>query len=243
MPSKVIYTVLINNYDILNEPVHSCVGIDFICVTNNRELKSSLWNFIYVDLINDDPIITSRYYKFFPHLFFSSYDVSIYVDSSFKLISNNYQQLFSDLSSSLVSAPIHPVRDCIYDEIHYLKTMYDTPEQHNQFNLLIARYEDCGFPHHFGLAEMGFIFRYHNHPAIINLMDMWWAEFNNGIKRDQLYFMYCLWKSRLNFSYSSFSFRKINKYFCHFSHDKNLFNFISIRLIIKCLFNRIYSFF
>ena len=243
MSTRVIYTVLINDYDSLNDPVHSCHDIDFFCITNNRSIQSSYWNFIYVDLIDDDPVLTSRYYKFFPHILFSSYQSSIYIDASLKLISCNYDKLFSDLSSYLISSPIHPIRECIYDEIEFLKSTNDFSNRNDQFNRLIKRYVDAGFPRGFGLAEMGFIFRYHNHPNIIRLMELWWSEFKNGIRRDQLYFMFCLWKCPVNFSFSPISFRKLNKYFCHFSHKRKVSTFIYFRLLIKCFFNRIYSFF
>ena len=66
---KCIYTVLTGGYDDLLEPEFVTPGWDYICVTDNKELTSSVWRFVYIeDLLGLDYIRLSRYYKCLNHL-------------------------------------------------------------------------------------------------------------------------------------------------------------------------------
>ena len=58
----------------------------------------------------------------------------------------------------------------------------------------INRYLNEGFPLHYGMTEMPVIARFHNEPLCKKIMEEWWEEFNHTALRDQLSFMYVMWK-------------------------------------------------
>lgn len=88
--------------------------------------------------------------------------------------------------------PVHFVRNCIYEEFAEVEKLgYETADVLRKQRELI---EQSGFPEHFGLAETNVLYRRHNEPEIIKLMEDWWYFIANYSKRDQLSFSYVLWK-------------------------------------------------
>ena len=59
----------------------------------------------------------------------------------------------------------------------------------------MKRYVKEGFPRFFGLTENGILVREHNNEDCIRIMDTWWDEVLNYSRRDQLSFMYAIWKN------------------------------------------------
>ncbi len=65
---KCVFTVLIGDYDHLQEPAMVAEGWDYLCITNNPNLTSSVWTFIHIDDEGMDPVRLSRKYKICNHL-------------------------------------------------------------------------------------------------------------------------------------------------------------------------------
>lgn len=88
--------------------------------------------------------------------------------------------------------PVHFVRNCIYEEFAEVEKLgYEATDVLRKQRELI---EHSGFPEHFGLAETNVLYRRHNEPEIIKLMEDWWYFVADYSKRDQLSFSYVLWK-------------------------------------------------
>ncbi|RYF28092.1 MAG: hypothetical protein EOO23_07605, partial [Comamonadaceae bacterium] len=79
-----IYTVLIGNYESLNEqPMALSSDIPFICLTDNPSLKSESWTIVQVPTAFPmDPIRSQRILKICPHRVpaLSAFDQSLYID-------------------------------------------------------------------------------------------------------------------------------------------------------------------
>ena len=66
----------------------------------------------------------------------------------------------------------------------------------------IRKYKKAGFPKKYGAFECNVIIRKHNDSQCIQIMEDWYKEFNDApSKRDQLSFVYCLWKKGYNSSF------------------------------------------
>lgn len=82
---------------------------------------------------------------------------------------------------------------------------------------------------HYGLPEMPVIAMEHQNPRCIKIMEDWWEEFDSGAQRDQLSFMYVMWKNGMkltditslgeNVRKSTYLYKKE-----HFSKSKNIAN-------------------
>ena len=80
-----LYTVILDGYDVLNEFDAGESEFDFICVTDTY-IKSESWEIKSVDEFDFNPKFSSsdknRMLKFCPHLFFPEYDYYIYLDGN-----------------------------------------------------------------------------------------------------------------------------------------------------------------
>jgi hypothetical protein len=121
---------------------------------------------------------------------------SVWIDGNIELIAPA-QSLVAEVERAGCSIGLfrHPERYCAYDEGSVCITRGKDAVEHISEQL--TRYEKEGFPRQFGLAECNVIVRRHNDPAVKRAMEIWWAEIENGSRRDQLSFNYALWRAGL----------------------------------------------
>lgn len=215
----VVYTALFGDYDFLIDPIDDFEDCDFICFTNQRDLKSNIWKIIIVDDIELTNNLINRKYKMLPHKYLSKYQFSLYLDTNIYLKGNPNLLIKKYLKHSDLIMPRHIWRTCVYEEafqcIKVGKSSYlKTSKQ-------MKKYKKCGFPRNYGLSENNIILRRHNDPLLIKLMEEWWEEINKETQRDQLSFAFLLWKNSRAFTYMDESSRVSNGYFEWFCHKQN----------------------
>lgn len=143
------------------------------------------------------PRQTSRYPKMFIHNF--TKDVSIWLDGNVELTVPPEQCVRDFLIDDFDIAVFkHMFHNCVYLEgKKLLEGKYD------DVNVIIPqleRYKKEGMPEHFGLAYCGFILR-KNNDRVKKFNELWWNEYVKGSQRDQLSFMYCVWKSGIKVNF------------------------------------------
>ena len=217
---KVIYKVIINEYDGDLNPKYLNYDYDYLFFTNKIENyllnNNSIWQ--YYNIPNKIkklcPSKQNRYlkikgYKYLP----SYYNFSIYIDGNIiiiKDINSILLQLNKKYGNYNFYVPIHPDRDCIYDEAKAVMKL--KKDKSKNVKLQIKKIKKNGFPEHYGLSENNILIRNHKDPSIIKFMKKWWKMIKKGSKRDQLSFMYIAWK--YNFTNFAFIERKLlRKYF------------------------------
>ena len=110
---KVVYTCITGNYDVLRD-IRREPGFDYVCFTNNRLLRSSSWDVVYIDEPLDNRVL-QRKVKILGYQYLSDYDLLIYVDANISL--RNGLQAFLDRECDLERYDMvsfrHRCRDCI----------------------------------------------------------------------------------------------------------------------------------
>lgn len=189
----VVYTCITGHYDNLLEPLFIDNNIEYICFTNNHDIKSSKWNVEYVSSRLMDNIYLSKRFKLFPNEFFGEYDLSIWVDGSI-LIKQSLQSYILKYKKNMpmICFP-HSVRNCIYEEAAECIRC----RKGDRIKILqqCSDYFREGYPINNGLYEMGCIVREHNNPRVIKLMEDWWQQIQKYSHRDQISFPYVCWKN------------------------------------------------
>lgn len=242
----VVYTALFGNYDKLRDPKRMYSGCEFVCFTDQKDLKSDIWEIRQVNNGELPPAMMNRHYKFFPHLYFSDYEYSLYVDANIEIIGAPDKLVDKYLDDCLISCPKHFLRNCLYEEAHICILEKKATEQ--DVSKLLDKYLHENFPKNYGLAENNIIYRKHNDPTIIKMMNAWWEFIASGPKRDQLSLMYLSWKMDIYIRLMDESSRNNNKIFKYHLHKTNnrskYFNFDYLRANQNrnILFNVIYTF-
>ena len=192
-----VYTSAFGGYDDVCKPAVHPANIDYYYISDDK--PEDTYPYIWIDAKKiippniQSPIKRNRYIKMHPHILFPNYKYSIYIDGNIKIK--------GDLSCFLpsgklgISVFMHPNRDCLFYEgitaVNFRRVIAaDVCKQ-------MKRYLNEGMPIHYGLAAMGIIARNHMVPICIKIMEEWWDEFNKEAQRDQLSFMYVMWKNGL----------------------------------------------
>jgi hypothetical protein len=188
---KVIYTCITENYDKV-PLVKPPEGFDYICfldratmqANHNEITNSSGVIFSEITIGSMSPQDANRYYKMRPHDFLSQYDESIYIDGNIRVRGSPFELFNSVPPVKSVALYSQPHRNCAYLEMDELVRVgiargSDAANLKNSMRTL-------GLPANSGLFEANIIFRRHNDPQCVLLMEMWWKLWQTGsIKRDQ----------------------------------------------------------
>lgn len=197
--TKVLYTCLIQDYDELMPIHHMEPDWDYVCFTDDEALLRNEfyngWEMHKADNPkNLDPTRLNRWYKVHPHLLFPEYEESIYIDSNINILTRFLYDLASSRNQKIL-LPKHFSAPNIYEHFHWaMASGIDDKkilQQQKQF------YVKEGFPESIGLGENNILYRKHNLPEMIQLMEDWWNMIVQYSKRDQLSLAYVMWKNNI----------------------------------------------
>ena len=216
-----IYTVVLNQYDFIFPPAVKDKDIDFFLITDDIQKSVKGWKTIPVkkSLKDMSPILVNRYYKMMPHLVFSNYDVSIYIDGNITaigLLEDFIKNFFhSEFSIGLIKHPT--VLNAMEDIKHCIKLNKITDQK--KLESEYQNYLDDGFLDNEVYTENNVIIRKHNDPKVIKAMVLWWKCFEKSFnKRDQISLPYVRQKLNLKTKIYEFNVREKNN---NFLHNKN----------------------
>ena len=219
---KVVYTVLIGNYDV----IHSIIkenGYDYYMFTDQKIKNNTLnWTILNVEqeinsLNRINRIKCQRFYKTHPHLFFKDYDLSIYFDANYESNGNLDEFLIRILSPKLsIYILEHPFLDSINNEFEAVVNL--KKESKKNIIPIKERYNKERFQDNYGHAETCLIVRKHNKLNCIDFMEGWFYEIKYNSHRDQLSFNYILWKTGFKIV------KYIPKYFTELYFKQNSFH-------------------
>ena len=192
----IIYSVLTGNYDSIHELLYKEDGIEYVLFTNNPGITSKTWKVVFISG-DIDNVLLSRKIKILPHQYLpEGFDHSIYVDAN-AIVYGELSLLTSYLNEEKSFAVSrHHERNSVKDEVSTLieRKMVPSKEATDQY----LRYQSEGFQDDLGLAECSILVRKHNEKDLQRVMELWWEEFQRGVRRDQVSLMPCL--QRLNYS-------------------------------------------
>jgi len=171
------FTVITGNYDTLMPPKRTSPGIDYICITDNPELRSDIWE-IKVIPTESDKVKQQRRIKCWPYNILGDYGLTIYVDGN--------QQIKEDILGILefyhggFMTKKHPVRGTIQEEAEaVIKRKKAMPGNIMQ---QMEAYRDIPTD---GLYETGCIIRDHDVKTMA-LCREWLRHIDAYTHRDQL---------------------------------------------------------
>tara|TARA_R110000824_G_scaffold151061_4_gene321938 strand:- start:81 stop:770 length:690 start_codon:yes stop_codon:yes gene_type:complete len=209
MNKVVIYTSIYGKKDTLKDPLQVNKDCDYLCFTDNKDIKSDVWKVIYKEPTHEDPVRCAKIFKIKPHDFLKEYDLSLWVDANF-LIKNDLTSFFAKCQyldkADMLLFSHDQGRDCIYDEAAIISAHNkDNPEI---VKAQIEKYKKDGYPSKRGLSANSIMLKKHNKHDMIDLANMWWEEVENFSRRDQLSLYYCTWK--LNIKHYLLKYPKID---------------------------------
>jgi hypothetical protein len=188
----VVYTALVGPKEQLNNPLDglpagatSDLDLDFVCVTDNRALRSDVWRFVYLPTGHLPPEKLSRRPKALPHDYFADAEYSLYIDNTVTL--RRLPQA-SDLVTEgpyLFRAFRHATRSTLQQEADAVAMLgYDDISTIcAQLDFYASRVAlDDITP----LTTATVLLRSHHHETVRRFGTLWWESLLAFSKRDQL---------------------------------------------------------
>jgi hypothetical protein len=191
----VVYTVLTGDKEKLGNPVckllssYSDLHIDFICLTDNADLKSDIWKCQTFSTNGLQPEKSSRRPKALPHEYFKDYRYSLYLDNicELKRLPNSHDLIHSPNSRYVFRLFKHSTRKTLIEEAHAIATLgYETAE--NLIRQLFSYSRLVPLNDVSPLSTCTVLLREHMHPSIVRHGQLWWEHILNFSKRDQMSF-------------------------------------------------------
>ncbi|MGL6315422.1 glycosyltransferase domain-containing protein [Vibrio sp. WXL103] len=192
-----LYTVLAGEYDEL-KPLNTSLSdnVDAFLISDVVRDVPKGWKLIVVDKAERESNLEfNRKLKIQPSLMFNNYQMTIYIDANVE-VKSDLVALISEVGDSQSDLALykHPCRSSVYDEAEeIMKRGYG---YFFNINKQMNRYREESFESN-ALYEANIIFR-KNTKLMNETMSLWWSEFSQGVKRDQLSLTYCCFKTGLN---------------------------------------------
>jgi hypothetical protein len=214
---KCIYTVIVDGYDTLKEPLHPNPDWDFVCFTDNPSLlKTDRWRVV---LLNNPHGLSnhllSRRPKILTHEYLPEYDLTLYVDATYRITGDLNQFIESPIED--ISLVIRDLNRSIGDEIKDL-IKYKTIAP-NEADLLVKTLSKEGYNSPRGTYYFGGLILRKQTEQIKKLMEEWWQSLTL-FKRDQPYLQFLLWKYKIK--PGEYSTRQVRQYLSYHFHTNIL---------------------
>ena len=180
----VIYTAILDNYDILKLPENLDDRFEYVVYTNTPLPDTGIFQIRPITFFQNDATRSARFIKTHPHILFEGYDIAVWIDANIMITGNIYPEVKSFIDSEkVIGAVPHPKRKDIYEEINAcIQRDKDEPEiMQEQCEI----YRNKNFQHS-DLIESNFMMFKLQNEAVKDFFSTWWNEINNYSKRDQL---------------------------------------------------------
>lgn len=190
----VLYTAIIDNYDPLIIPETIVNEWDYVVFSNTEIPGEHIFEVRQPEYNSSNPTRIARYIKTHPHIYFSEYEYSIWIDANILVRGSNLLNAVNKCINHDIAMMCNPhhARNCIYEELQAcLARSKDDPSLMEE---QVARYQEEGMPHSYGMFETGIFIRKHNQQMVREFNEAWWQEIDQGSIRDQLSITYVLWK-------------------------------------------------
>jgi hypothetical protein len=181
-----VYTVLLNDYDVLRPPAVVEPGVEYVCFSDEF-YDVPPWRIVPAPRVFGTAK-DSRIPKILSHLFIES-EFSIYHDASLRMLVEPSQLVYGDLKDADLALYRHPCRTNVCDEMECCKRegIGYSAEMETQ----VERYKAFGVD---GLYAGGFQIR-RNTYATQRFNEIWWREYHNGCRRDQIALPWAIYES------------------------------------------------
>ncbi len=217
---RVVYTAIFGGYDELKIPEYINEHWDYVCFTDNPNLKSELFKIKLVKPLYENSTKNARMVKLLSHLFLIGYEFSLWIDGSVKLRGMNIDEHIDvRLSHNYIALHSHVVRSCVYEEEDAC-----SQAQKDSSDILskqVAFYKNEGMPQEFGLFETAEIARSQYSKHVHELNAYWWQQLDRFSIRDQISLPFVFWKHGYEYAQMPGT-QWIDAYFHMYKHHQAL---------------------
>jgi hypothetical protein len=189
--SVAVITSIYGGYDALLDPPEQSVDVArWVCVTDDPDLKSDVWDVVVDRRPGDPPRLAAKLAKVLPMEYVGRghlHDRIVRIDgATFLRHGDSLAELIDAAGDAVIAQFPHPARSCIYTELEAAATQ---PKYHGQpLREQVGSYQAAGHPADWGLWETGvLVYRYGLAADLLTSFGAaWLAEMRRWSLQDQL---------------------------------------------------------
>ena len=191
-----VYTCITGEYDNLAS-FKKEKNVDYICYTNNKNIKSDIWNIKYISDDKLSNVKLARKIKIMGTPDLKKYDVVVWIDGNASPISSviEFVNKYDELDKYDLIGFKHHERNTTYEELE--KCYECRKESLDNINKLLELYTKEKFKDVIPLIESGVLMRNFNNERLNKAMELWFKMIEDYSHRDQLSFGYAVYKTDL----------------------------------------------
>ena len=191
-----VYTCITGEYDNLAS-FKKEKNVDYICYTNNKNIKSDTWNIKYISDDKLSNVKLARKIKIMGTPDLKKYDVVVWIDGNASPISSviEFVNKYDELDKYDLIGFKHHERNTTYEELE--KCYECRKESLDNINKLLELYTKEKFKDVIPLIESGVLMRNFNNERLNKAMELWFKMIEDYSHRDQLSFGYAVYKTDL----------------------------------------------
>lgn len=183
---RAVYTVLLGGYENFNDEIELFQeNIEFICLTDNPDLRSGKWK---IELVKPafpgDPIRSQRLLKLEGHPILESFDELVYIDNSVT-ITGPVEPIFNEwLEDTDICFPLHSFHQTVIDEFDAVLRL--ERDAHERVSEQLFHY-NASNPEIFASQPLWTgLFARKNNVAVQQFCRLWFLHVARYSRRDQL---------------------------------------------------------
>ncbi len=219
----VVYTAVTNNQSKIDPPCYINDNVDYVCFTDNPNIKSNFWQIRLMDEnLKLDSIRKVSHYKILAHNYLKEYDYSLWIDPDYTIENDIIHFINNYFNNNCLLCVAEDYNTSIY----YKSRKLIEKDENSRIDIIneMNKYDAKGYPKDSILLSNNILFRKHNDKTVIKLMQDWYNQYIVNSCYDQLSFNYILWKYNFDYDIADLSYCK-NSYFGRKStNKKNIFN-------------------
>jgi hypothetical protein len=190
MHDVALITALYGDYDTFRDPVPQDGDVQYICVTDNPDLTSDVWDMVYWPKPHMKPLLAAKAPKMLPAWHCNARS-SVWVDMSVQVMSPTFAVEAAEYAGDGVATWPHPWNETIAKEVK--ESARQVRYEGQRLTDQVQRFHDAGMPPDTSVRHTAVVARGHNRDT--ELMGLYWdAEFEWSAA-DQIGFMYACWRS------------------------------------------------
>ena len=185
-----LISALYGDYDAFRHPVRQNSNCQYICLTDNPDLESDVWEMVYWPKPNMKPLLAAKAPKMLP-AWYTNAKASVWIDMSVQVLHPDFVEQAAECAQDGVATWPHPWNPDLASEA--AESVGQVRYQGQRLLDQVDRYFDAGLPDDTPVRHTAVVARAHN-DTTERLGLLWDAEYEWSAA-DQIGFVWACWRT------------------------------------------------
>jgi hypothetical protein len=185
-----LISALYGDYDSLKTPVYQSGDVQYVCLTDNPDVTSDVWEMVYWPKPHQKPLLAAKAPKMLP-AWHCDARASVWVDMSVQVLNSDFALEAAECAKDGVATWPHPWNPDLATEA--AESVQQVRYQGQRLLDQVERFWDEGLPADASVRHTAVVARTHN--DVTEQLGLRWDAEYEWSAADQIGFVYACWKT------------------------------------------------